>query len=336
LSNLQIRKCDDHTFHSVSHGDRPATRIGDCAELLDATYTMLAGGDEVADAVWRLCYGLSSIRAQASEAEWKSVIKCCREHPLLPILHQDPYAARAFRKPRGYPGDAAVIDYLYRASPTREERLNLTPLGLAILQANTTTPSGFAVRERKRSAAREIDLVAGRKPGATVVAMAAGHARELAISAAMRSPRIARFLALDHDERSLDVIRTDYGALGVECLPVSVHDLLQGLAPIDDADLIYALGLYDYIPELVAQRLTAVLFDMLAPGGRLLIANFTPGIVEAGYMEAVADWFLIYRSSQQLRQLSAELPAELVGARELWIDDVRCVAYLRITKAYDA
>lgn len=313
-----------------------ATRAVGLAELLDEAHAAFKTRADVADAVWRLCCGLWSIREQASKAQWKAIVTRCREHSLLPVLHEDPYSARAFRKPRGYPGDAGVIDYLYRTSPSAEERQSLTPLGLTLLNATTSTPSGFAVRERRRVAAREIDLIASRTLKPTIMAMAAGHAREAALSTSLRSTHIGRFVALDQDQRSLDVIRSDYGALGVECLPTSVQDLLQGSRPLGDVDLIYALGLYDYLTELVSQRLTAALFSMLAPGGTLLIANFMPDIIEAGYMEAFGDWYLTYRTPDELECVASELGNWESVRRELWIDDFRCVAYLRITRLHDA
>jgi extracellular factor (EF) 3-hydroxypalmitic acid methyl ester biosynthesis protein len=315
---------------------RRATCIADCPRLLDEVYAALTSADDVADAIWLLCCGLRSIRDHASKSEWRAVAGSCRKHPLLGLLHQDPYAARAFQKPRGYPGDAGIIDYLYRTSPSPEERQSLTPIGKRILRATTSTPSGFAVRERKRVAAREIDMIATRKTKPTIMAMAAGHAREIARSSAIASGKVGRFLALDQDQQSLELIRSQYGHLGAEPLPISVNDLLRDRPSFGPVHLAYALGLYDYLPDLVAQRLTSALFDMLAPGGTLLIANFVPDIFEAGYMEAFGDWYLIYRTPQQLEQLSSELPGDVVSGRELWIDDFSSVAYLRITRAHDA
>jgi extracellular factor (EF) 3-hydroxypalmitic acid methyl ester biosynthesis protein len=308
-----------------------------CARLLDEAHAAVSiGRGDLADPLWRLCYGLASVRAWAPKAEWKSCVAFCRHHPVLPILHQDPYAARAYQKPRGYPGDAGIIDYLYRASPTAEERTKLTTTGQLLLQATTSTPSGFAVGERKRLAATEIDAVAAQTDRPTIIAVAAGHLREVADSDALRLGSVGRFIAIDQDQKSLDTIHADYRALGVECLNLRVLDLLQRRQLVTDADLIYALGLYDYLNDSMARRLTSALIDMLAPGGRLLVANFMPGIPEAGYMEAISDWYLTYRTSQELESLADDVDAPEMLRREAWTDDFGCIVYLRIVRTCDA
>ena len=38
-------------------------------------------------------------------------------HPLGELLHRDPFTRRGFDKPRGYAGDAVLIDYLYATAP---------------------------------------------------------------------------------------------------------------------------------------------------------------------------------------------------------------------------
>jgi extracellular factor (EF) 3-hydroxypalmitic acid methyl ester biosynthesis protein len=305
-----------------------------CARLLDGAQIEIGrGGGGVSDAVWRLVYGLASIRSRASRAEWKSCVLFCRQHPLLPVLHEDPYAARAYRKPRGYPGDAGIIDYLYRVSPSQAERSGLTATGRLLLAATTTTPSGFAVRERKRLVALEIETVAEQTNRPTVVAVAAGHLREAACSEAVRLGRVGRFIAIDQDPKSLDTVQADYGNLDVECRQLSVRDLLQGAFVVDNADLIYALGLYDYLRDSAAGRLTQTLVRMLAPGGRLLIANLMPGIPEVGYMEAISDWYLTYRAPQELVELAAGSAGCTQYQSEVWTDNFGCIAYMRLTRA---
>src|SRR5579872_2044960 len=40
----------------------------------------------------------------------------CQSHPLSQIVLEDPYSRRAYEKPRGYAGDAVMLDYIYRPS----------------------------------------------------------------------------------------------------------------------------------------------------------------------------------------------------------------------------
>ncbi len=67
--------------------------------------------------------------------------------------------------------------------------------------------------------------------------------------------------------------------------------------------MIYSAGLYDYLPNGLARRLTRRLLQMLRPGGRLLVANFVPGGTGRGYMELFMDWSLILRNEAAMRAL---------------------------------
>jgi extracellular factor (EF) 3-hydroxypalmitic acid methyl ester biosynthesis protein len=68
------------------------------------------------------------------------------------------------------------------------------------------------------------------------------------------------------------------------------------------------MGLYDYLPDGVAERLTEFLYSILEPGGRLLIANYTPEMELTAFIEMFMQWDLIYRDLRQMRQLARRIP----------------------------
>ena len=131
------------------------------------------------------------------------------------MLHQDPFTYRAFSKPRGYAGDAVMMDYIYGMGETAEAARNATAMGRAIFRHMATRPSARAVRYRRQLLASLIDGTAS-KGGNSVFALAAGHLREVELSTAIPSGGIERFVAMDQDADSLAVVARDYAALGVE------------------------------------------------------------------------------------------------------------------------
>src|ERR1700693_780842 len=57
---------------------------------------------------------LDRYRAAVTWQEWREfAVESVRQHPLVPLLHQEPSASYGFRKPRGYAGDAVLMDFGY-------------------------------------------------------------------------------------------------------------------------------------------------------------------------------------------------------------------------------
>lgn len=90
------------------------------------------------------------------------------------------------------------------------------------------------------------------------------------------------------------------------------------------ADFLFCAGLFDYLADEPAQRLLKLFWERLAPGGRVLIGNFAPHNPTRAYMEWLGNWYLLYRTADDLAALGAAagIPeARLsVGAERLGID----------------
>jgi hypothetical protein len=147
----------------------------------------------------------------------------------------------------------------------------------------------------------------------------------------VRQRRLGRFVAIDQDRRSIELVSQSASEYGVEALCMSAADLMREAGLLGSFDLVYALGLYDYLSVPSAKLLTLRLFGLLNSGGMLLLANFMPGIIEAGYMEAFMRWNLIYRTPDDLRELCALLPDEKVACINVWAEDARNIAYVTVT-----
>jgi SAM-dependent methyltransferase len=256
---------------------------------------------------------LSQVRAAAGTAWPRLVATSITGHPVIEIMRRCPLTRRCALKPRGYAGDAEVLDYIYGL--TKGPDATFDPVGHAVHGYAVAAPACRAVRYRRYRLANLIDKEAESRVGGgagnfRVLSVAAGHARELSLSEAFKCGLVSRFVALDQDSESLEVIEREYGGPNVMLLPLSVRSLLAGKHDLGTFDVIYAAGLYDYLQTSMARRLTARLFDNLKPGGVLLYVNFAPGIPNAGYMETAMDWWLIYRNARETCDLASEVPAE--------------------------
>lgn len=95
-----------------------------------------------------LFLNLEQWRLQADADRWNELIVRCRRHSLRELVHQDPFTYRAYHKPRGYAGDAVMMDYIYG----REELWTppeTTELGQRIFDYTTSAPASEGVRARR-------------------------------------------------------------------------------------------------------------------------------------------------------------------------------------------
>lgn len=217
--------------------------------------------------------------------------------------HQDPYTRRGFEKPRGYAGDAVLLDYIYGTAPVPE---GTTEMGANVLIWGQQNSVGFqAVRERRTILAQHMVRARQRNRGARCLAVACGHLRELAM-VGCESPEDLSVVALDQDALSLAVAHATYGNAVIP-LQAQIGSLIAGTAKFEQPfDLITVAGLYDYLEAAPANRLTTLLARQLKPGGRLVISNFID-CWERGYMEYLMRWKLLYRSVDEVRAFASRV-----------------------------
>ena len=118
--------------------------------------------------------------------------------------------------------------------------------------------------------------------------------REATLCRSVKAGLTGRFIALDQDELSLDVVKAQTSDHGVVPVCNSIKSLFRGEIADERFDLIYSTGLYDYLDDRLAAR-HGENVPAAEPGGRLIVANFLPDIV-SGFMETFMGWKLIYRN----------------------------------------
>jgi hypothetical protein len=226
-------------------------------------------------------------------------------------LLQAPGAHRARHKPFGYPGDYEVMNFIY-GRPFE----GATLFGRAVELAFWHSRSALAVRARKDLMKEEIaSLLRARAPGdgpVRVLSIAAGPAQEL----------VDLFEELDELPVPLEVVlfEQDKGALAhawrrlapvaarfpglvrLTFLNDSIKRLLRDpalFAPAGGFDLVYSVGLLDYLQQFTAVAFIRNLFASVAPGGRLLVANMVDHPAR-WYLEVPLEWPLVYRTREEL------------------------------------
>jgi SAM-dependent methyltransferase len=301
----------------------------DLKHILDQAAHRIEVGDGTA-VVDDLCDVLRHLLRDSSPATWQQqVVAPCRSHRLHALLLQDPYTARAWRKPRGYAGDAEMLDHVYGGTAPA----GTSAAGLAVFRGTTGGPNGRSVVHRRDWLAARIDEIAAGRSGMRVLSLACGHLREAARSRAVAEGRVTECVGVDQDALSLAVAERDNRFHGMRFVNARVMDLVRGEQAFEGFHFVYAAGLFDYLPADPARRLLATMFGALRPGGWLLVGNFTPDNHGRGYMECFMDWQLLCRDEAALEDLRMSVPAHEVAARRMYRDPGRNVVYLELQRA---
>jgi extracellular factor (EF) 3-hydroxypalmitic acid methyl ester biosynthesis protein len=299
--------------------------------MLDHMHELFSAG-RIEEGMAELLPALQARRLVLGDWAWDEFTRLCLEHPLRQLLHEDPFTYRAFSKPRGYAGDAALLDFIYGQEegwPVPEA----SEMGQSIFACTTCFSASEAVRARRAFIADLVDRVAQEVPHPHILSIGAGHLREALLCAAVKRRKVGRYVALDCDQDSLAEVQRSCGCFGVEPVAATVRQLLTHRVDLGHFDFVYTTGLFDYLPLAAAQRLTGAMFEMLRPRGQLLIANFLPGIPDVGYMESFMDWMLIYRNRGDMLQLAADIPQEEIRDIRIVAEENQNVIFLLVTKA---
>ncbi|MCW4113891.1 class I SAM-dependent methyltransferase [Aurantimonas sp. MSK8Z-1] len=244
---------------------------------------------------------LNRLRRTLPADVWRDLVPLAQAHPVATFIHEDPFTRWSFEKPRGYSGDAGLLDFIYGHETAAPAIAETSANGRTLYDYTSSAPAAAAVRERRELLARHVDSIASsRETPIEVLTIAAGHLREAELSQALAKGRIERWVALDQDPHSVGTMTRDHAGTVIDPMNGSVKGLLTDAYPLGTFDFVYAAGLYDYLPEAVAVRLTRKCLSLLKPGGTFLFANFFDDIRDDGFMETFMNWPLILRSEAEM------------------------------------
>ncbi|WP_373084328.1 PilZ domain-containing protein [Sneathiella sp.] len=248
---------------------------------------------------------------------------------------------RAYMKPLGYPGDYQVMNYAYNLvleGATAYEkfchRLG-TSTGEFIATRMTMTKQMIASLSSRASAKGQKSF--------NVASLGCGPAQEVAnFLKSSPLPISINFTLIDQDHDALsyaykstypEVSRLD-GKASVKCLHATFLEFLATgklFKKLDKQDLIYAVGLADYLGAKRGTKLVTDLYANLVPGGTLLIGCMRTSDESLSWqVEYVCDWTLVHRDEQEMLELTKEL--ETNAKREVVVDSTGHCHLLIITK----
>jgi extracellular factor (EF) 3-hydroxypalmitic acid methyl ester biosynthesis protein len=285
----------------------------DNVRFYDQTLSMIQQG-QIATALPMLTGKLYN--AYVADIRWREERDAIRSHPLYTLLQSNPYVSRANVKPRGYAGDAVLIDYIYNKCPGQE----LGSVERTMFDCTIAFQTAEGVRLRRDYAEQFIgEAYAADKK---VAALACGHFRE---GDSLVGQNMSNFTLVDQDPLSLDIASENHPSAQIICANV-IHYLRNCVSKGVKFDLIYTLGLTDYLDARAMRLLHKLMKNCLAPGGDIILANFMPDHLAIGWMDAVMDWHLIYRNEDELASYAYEVG--LIPTT--WVDPTGSIVWCRM------
>lgn len=318
---------------------------------------------------WRydLMDKLGNITDHFDKKEAVAHLRHIRQSKYFEIVQEAPFYWRIINKPNGYAGDAQMMSFIYR-----NQFEGKTPFGMLLHKHAVSTKACQAVRNRKLYLTQQIinfsggnvlSLAAG--PAQEIREMldvynddntqflALDHDMETlkAYDISNREPRFKYALA-----NAFQIIDGNYltarprRLTGQFCSPRKdfkgfryvFSPLKYELKYLEKGsfDLVYSSGLYDYIKTSPLDDskgtvgLTKNLFDLLKPGGTLVVGNFTHGnpLDLKFVMEYVYHWMLFYRDEQDMLEFARSIPEQNIEDIQVVKESLGINYFLEITK----
>ncbi|MCE9521174.1 MAG: hypothetical protein K8S25_01930 [Alphaproteobacteria bacterium] len=269
--------------------------------------------------LWRT--GNDLVKDVMADKKRLEAVKEYTELVLSPEFNHGPIWRRSYFKPSGYPGDFEIMNYVYdwqrEGSDVYAQLLHR--IGLEISECITT----------RMHVVRKVigDVVRARvegSPPTRIMSLGCGSAREVQMH--LEDPETpdapVQFTLVDQEQNALayayekayPLTLTVKPQAKVQALNVSFMDVLRGGPWLDDLgpqDLVYCVGLIDYLIDRRAKTLVGRLYERVAPGGLLIIGNMNETELSNLWpMEFIGDWHLFYRTDRDMLAWVDDLPHE--------------------------
>lgn len=230
---------------------------------------------------------------------------------LGPWIYQSSIMKRATEKPRGYPGDFIMLETIYN------DQLVSSGDGKYFDFYFLQNPYAIAVKNRKDQM-REIllDLISKSKRNLKILNIACGPCREIKelVSFENSFKVNAEFFCVDHDDEALawakNSIHPVTNKIQLNYIQESILNFIKKpdlfAKKLGLFDLIYSIGLVDYLPDKILKALLAFLLNLLNEKAVLIISHKDIDQYKPLPPNWYCDWHFISRNEPQILTLFQE------------------------------
>ncbi|HTV39618.1 MAG TPA: hypothetical protein VMF08_03510 [Candidatus Sulfotelmatobacter sp.] len=272
----------------------------------------------------------------------KSIYMDYMRQRLHPLVLSAPFANHTITKPHGYAGDFEVVTMI-----ERDDFEGDSLFAKIVHKWFVQQPPAQAHRNRFQYLARRIDAEVHRAVrsgrAAKILNFACGPAVEVRhFVSHSRLANEAEFTLEDFEDKALahcrealhQILNSRRLDTLVTCKKKSIFQFIKesqtASASRKQFDLVYCAGLFDYLTENTCKQLTNIFYDLVLPGGLLLVSNVNCVNPLRYGMEHLLDWHLIYRNEAEMRILAPD--TSLAENARVYADETGVNLFLEIRK----
>lgn len=264
--------------------------------------------ERLATSIKRTSRACLDLEEQIEDADLVRELQSRFQNTIDPWFRQSWFMERARTKPRGCPGDYALLNAIYDRQPKSSGLggyLDLYFLG---------TELGRAVPARMESARRFLnDQIANADQDLRIMNVACGPCREYFVGLDHPASHNVSIVCIDSDAEALEHVesRLSSANIGAALSFVNYNALRmrsaeRNLKKFGAQDIIYSIGLLDYVPDRFLVPILHGLRESLSPGGNLFVAFKDMLRYDKTEYQWFVDWFFYQRTEAECRSLIAQ------------------------------
>lgn len=250
---------------------------------------------------------------------------------ILPYIHQSEFGHYVLERPRGYIGDFVTQEMIWFARTNGRENKyrGITETGKIINYLTMEMENPKANEERIYTLR---DII--KKGGKRIASLGCGSAIEL-WNIEDNTQDNKEILLLDQDNGALVEAKKHLESKQGLSIDYCNENIVKFVLRKDNKylrafDLVYVFGLCDYFNLKNSKRIVEGVWDMVDSGGLLVVTNAHPNNPTRFWMEYGGNWYLEYKTEDEMVSLASGLKD--VEDIQLTLDIYKVFQYLEIRK----
>ena len=275
---------------------------------------------KVTDSFYGIAKKWEKLESQIEEDETLlNQVKDLTQLMIRPWIQKSYLLHRATIKPRGYPGDYEVIEGVYN------NKCVSSGVGFYLDRFFLNTQLAEAVRNRKDFLVEFLKNEIKTRDEIRVFNLACGSCREWHELLPHIDGNSVQLTCIDHDQEALDYSKKRFNGNEKKLVINFVQENALKIAvgknlteKYGKQDIVYSVGLYDYLSDKPLKRLLKNLYSLLNPKGKMILAHKDKTKYGKTLYDWGSDWRFVPRNEDEVYKVLHDIGIERSLIKTEW------------------